>query len=106
MRLTKFGMVPAIVLAASAVALPAVAQTSSSGNTSREMQRGVPGADVDVNMNANGRARNNGVPGVDVDVRNRADGTAGRAGSVDTRTSGAAGSGDTMGQRAARADRN
>lgn len=104
-------LITTLFFAASVTAVPALAQTSGSGSTPREVQRGVPGMDVDVNMNADGRARSNGVPGVDVDVRSRAD--RGNTASPDTRASGAGpasadgtavGAGTT--QRAARADRN
>lgn len=100
---------PSLAIAASLLAGQAHAQASGSTNTSREMQRGVPGTDVDVNMNANGRARNNGVPGVDVDVRSNA-GRNNPTGS-DTRAAGASGATMDRGdaatqQRAARADRN
>lgn len=97
---------PALAVALSLVAGQALAQASGSTSGSREMQRGVPGADVDVNRT--GSSRDRGVPGVDVDVRTNRN--AARA-DADTRTSGAAAAGataerDASGQRAARADRN
>jgi hypothetical protein len=84
---------------------PAHAQArDGSQTTPREVQRGVPGTDVD--LNTNGRAARNGVPGVDVDVGNprRNNGVPGV--DVDTRSSGA--NAEAMGgqSRAARADRN
>ncbi len=105
---TKHLIGPALAVAVSLLAGHALAQTAGSGTTNREMQRGVPGTDVD--LNTRGRAATNGVPGVDVDVRGNANRA--RQGS-DTRASGAGAAGTTMerdasatGQRAARADRN
>jgi hypothetical protein len=86
---------PALALALSGAAV--FAQSSeTTGTTSQEMQRGVPGTDVDVGRDAQGRG---GVPGIDVDVgRNRTD--------VDTRASGARGDMTLAERRRARADRN
>lgn len=97
-----------MTLAATAAALLALsgaaqAQSNTDGRTSQsEMQRGVPGVDVDVGRNAKGAVdvdvnrnarseRDRGVPGVDVDVGRNA------KGAVDVNT------GST---RAPRADRN
>ena len=102
---SKSTLWPALAVALSLVAGQAIAQASGSTGSSRDMQRGVPGADVDVNRT--GSSRDRGVPGVDVDVRTNRDART----DVDTRTSGAGAAGATMdrdasGQRAARADRN
>ena len=98
---------PALALAISAFVLPAHAQssgTSGSGTTSQEMQRGVPGVDVDTRTT--GRPRANGVPGVDVDVGGTRRDTGVPGVDVDTRASGAAAGTGTTDRRAARADRN
>jgi hypothetical protein len=101
----RAALVPLFALAISGVAMQVQAQsTSGTPTTQQEMQRGVPGVDVDVGTS--GRARSNGVPGVDVDVNTtnrRAGGTAGV--DVDTRTSGA-GAGTRRAERQARMDRN
>ena len=103
---------PALAAAVFAFAMPVQAQAQSSSATSGtgtttppgEMQRGVPGVDVDTR--AGGQPTTGGVPGVDVDVQRR--GTArperGRP-EADTRTSGA-GAAMTADERRARADRN
>lgn len=108
----------ATVVALAAVGAAQAADQSNAGTgttaAQREMNRGVPGVDVDVGKNAKGAVdvnvnRNNanepapssnetarGVPGVDVDVGRNA------RGAVDVHTNG---SGATTG-RAPRADRN
>lgn len=117
--------VAAVALAVSAGALQVHAQGSTSGTPTRpaEMQRGIPGVDID--LGTNGRAATNGVPGVDVDLRSqRAGNTNGVPGvdvdlqapsagntngvpgvDVDTRTAGAGSSG-TSGMRPPIQDRN
>lgn len=101
---------PAIAAAIAVLAFGAQAQSSSAtsgtgtSTPSGEMQRGVPGVDVDTR--AGGRPTTGGVPGVDVDVQQR--GTARPERGVpetDTRTSGA-GAAMTADERRARADRN
>lgn len=104
--LKRTTFVTALALAGALAAVQVQAQ--SSGSTPREVQRGVPGTDVDVNTNASGPARSNGMPGVDVDVRNNANRSA--AGNADTRAAGAGAASGAAGpdtaQRPARADRN
>lgn len=96
----------ALLAAAAVTVAPVFAQTTTnSGTTAAEVQRGVPGTDVD--LNANGRSATNGVPGVDMDVGNprRNNGVPGV--DVDTRSAGAGPVRNSSdGQRAARADRN
>jgi hypothetical protein len=89
---------PALALAMSGAAV--FAQSSErTGTTGQEMQRGVPGVDVDVGRDAQGRG---GVPGVDVDVGRNRDASP----DVDTRASGARGDMTLAERRRARADRN
>lgn len=99
---------PAIAAAISVLAFGAQAQTGTGTGTSTtqgEMQRGVPGVDVDTR--ATGRPTPGGVPGVDVDVRNRDSRTGERrANEVETRRSGAGADMMTADERRARADRN
>jgi hypothetical protein len=70
------------LIAAAALVCLGAAQAQTSGTTQSEMNRGVPGVDVDAGRNARGavdvdvnRPRNErGVPGVDVDVGRNARG--------------------------------
>lgn len=94
----------------------AQAQTGTDRDTQAEMNRGVPGVDVDVGRNADGAVdvkRDNseaarGVPGVDVDVGRNASGAvdvdADRRWDADNR--GARSGRAADGSLAARADRN
>lgn len=100
---------PALAAAVFAFAMPVQAQSSSAtsgtgtSTPSGEMQRGVPGVDVDTR--AGGQPTTGGAPGVDVDVRNRDTTRPERGVQEDTRTSGA-GAAMTEDERRARADRN
>lgn len=99
-------LVSAFTVALSTFAVHAAAQTSSQSNSATrapEMQRGVPGVDVDVGTNA--PARRNGVPGVDVDVRTGASNREQRR-DANTRASGAGPDTGTAADGRARADRN
>lgn len=84
----------ALALVVSSGIAPVHAQTGAPGTTpttAAEMQRGVPGIDVD--LGANGRPATNGVPGVDVDLRSQREaatnGVPGVDVDVDTRLAGA-----------------
>jgi len=105
MKSTQAFLAPAFAIALFAASGYAGAQTgpttsggTGSASSAREVQRGVPGVDVDVNTGDRGRRA--GVPGVDVDVRN----PAAPGGDADTRRSGAGPA--TRADRRARADRN
>lgn len=98
-----------VIAAASLLTLAGAAQAQSSGTSRSEMDRGVPGVDVDTGRNAQGAVdvnranteRARGVPGVDVDTGRNAQGAvdvdAGRSADRDTAADG---------MRAPRADRN
>ena len=103
-----------LVAATSLLTLAGAVQAQSSGTTSRsEMDRGVPGVDVDTGRNAQGAVdvnranteRARGVPGVDVDTGRNAQGAVDvdAGSSADRNTGNNAGS---DGMRAPRADRN
>jgi len=99
-----------LIAAVSALSLAGMAQAQSTTTTTQsEMDRGVPGVNVDVGRNADGAVdidranteRARGVPGVDADIGSNARGAvdvdAGSANRADT---------DTSGMRTPRADRN
>lgn len=79
-------LLPCVVAAGFAFGLgmaPAHAQSGSTGTQTppAEMQRGVPGVDVD--LGTRGRAATNGVPGVDVDLQSQRSRTANGVPGVD-----------------------
>lgn len=107
-----------LVAATSLLTIAGAVQAQSSGTTPRsEMQRGVPGVDVDAGRNAQGAVdvdranteRARGVPGVDVDTGRNAQGAVDvDAGNSADRNSGSSADRSTSGDgmRAPRADRN